>query len=71
MQRCYVAAAAASSIVGEDNFEKGIVGEENFDGGNIDEEVGYEETDFLDGNSFIQETKKSVDSVVMSKVAKS
>ena len=46
------------------------VGEVIVDDKIVDKEVGYEETDFLDGSSSTQETRKFVDSVVVSKVTK-
>ena len=71
MQRCSGDAAAAAGTIGEGNSEEGIVGEETVDGEIVREEVGYEETDFLDGSSSTQETRKSANLVAVTMVTKS
>ena len=71
VQRFCGASIAAAGTLGTDNSEEGIVGEENFDGEMVGKEVGYEETDFLDGSSSTQETKKSANLVVVTMVTKS
>ena len=49
----------------------GTVGEGIVVEGTVDEEVGYEETNFLDGSFSNQETKKFVGLSVVPKVTKS
>ena len=71
VQRCSRATAVATGTVGEDNSKQGTICEDIVDGEIVGEEVGYEETDFLDGISSTQETRKFVDLVVVSKVTKS
>ena len=75
MQHCSRDATTVAGTVGEgnseDNSEEGIVGEETVDGEIVDEEVGYEETDFLDGSFSIQETKKCDGLSIVPKVDKS
>ena len=70
VHHCFGAVATTAGIVGVDNSKEGIVGEETIDGDIVGEEVGNEETNFLDGISSTQETRKFVDSMVVSKVTK-
>ena len=66
MQRCFEFAVAAAGTIGEDIAKEGTFDEET-----IDEEVGYEETDFLDDIFSNQDTKKLVGLIVMPNVTKS
>ena len=53
VQHCFEFAPVATGTVGE-----GIDEESTFDEEIVDKEVGYEQIDFLDGSSSIQETRK-------------
>ena len=67
VQHCFGVAVAAVGTVGEGIVEEDIAGKGTVNGETIDEEVGYEETDFLDGCFSNQETKKFDGLSVMTK----
>ena len=67
VQHCFEVAATATGTIGEGIAKEGTVNEVI-----VDKEVGYEQTNFLDGISSIQETKKLASLiVVVSMVTKS
>ena len=51
MYYCSGDATAATGTIGEGNSKERIVGDETVNGEIVGEEVGYEETNFLDGSS--------------------
>ena len=71
VKHCFGVAAAAVRTVGEGIVEEDIAGEETIIGEIADEEVGYEETDFLDGIFSNQDTKKCDGLSIIPKVSKS
>ena len=68
VQYCSGDATTAAGTVGEGNSKERIAGEETVNGEIVGEEVGYEKNNFLDGSSSIEDTRKFVDLVVVSKV---
>ena len=60
MQHCFEVAAGTAGTVGEGKVEEDTVDEVI-----VDKEVGYEQTDSLDGSFSIQKTKKLVGLVVV------
>ena len=66
VQRYFGVAVAVVGTVGEGIAEEDTIDEEIIDG-----EIGYEETDFLDGSFSNHDTKEFVGLIVVPKVTKS